>query len=84
MSGKLTKGKYTLEHNRYIDDFGFEKDSFDLFDTEKRVHFPFHGFPKVSNMDKDFPINRIPYDYTKEDYEEMLNAQITKYETNKI
>lgn len=77
MKKEYKKGKWLLTHERYIDDMGFERDAFDLFDTEKRVHRPFTGFPKVSNLTKDSPINLLGYDYTEKDYEEMINEQIS-------
>lgn len=78
---KISNGKWILTHERYIDDFGIERDSFDLFDTEKRIHYPFSGMIKCHNKNKNFPINRIPYNYTKKDYEEMLEEQIIKIKT---
>ena len=78
MKKELRKGKWLLTHERYIDDMGFERDCFDLFDTEQRVHRPFMGYPKVNDKGRDFPINRIPHEYTEEDYKKMLDEQITK------
>lgn len=76
---KIKKGQYSLNHERYIDDMGFERDSFSLFDEATRTHYPFWGNPKVINKNlEDFPINRIPFEYTTEDYEEMLDEQIQK------
>lgn len=70
------KDKWLLIHNRYIDDLGFEKDSFDLFDTEKRIHRPFTGKLKVSNNNRNSSIDKLGYDYTEEDYKEMINEEI--------
>lgn len=84
MRKEFKKENFILTHSRYVDDFGFEVDSMDLFDEIKRVHYPFHGFPKVSNQDKNFPINKIPYNYTEEDYEEMLDKQKLKVGKNII
>lgn len=78
---KLQRGKWLLTHERYIDDMGFEVDSFDLFDTEQRVHRPFWGTSKVSTADKNFPINKIAYNYTEEDYEAMLDEQVSRIKT---
>jgi len=72
-----TKGKYQLIHSRYIDDMGFERDAFDLFDTEQRLHRPFFGHVKVNDK-ADCPINRISFDYTQDDYDIMLDEQISK------
>lgn len=69
---------YELKYERHIDDMGFEKDSFELFDTEKRISRPFLGFPKVSTKKRSDPINTLGYTYTKKDFEEMLQEQITK------
>lgn len=76
--GTLQKGKWLLTHERYVDDWGFEVDSFDLFDQEKRIHRPFFGSPKVSDKGRDFPINKIPYEYTQEDYQQMMEEQINR------
>ena len=79
MEKKLTKGKYELNYLRYIDDMGFERDSFDLFDTEKRMHRPFMTAPKVSNVDRNSPINILGYEYTDEELEQILDEQIAKF-----
>ena len=73
-------GKWAIIHDRYLDDYGFEKDHFDLFDTEARIHYPFIGYMKVSNKGRDFPINKVPYDYTNEDYIKMMEVQVAKVE----
>lgn len=78
MEKEYKRDKWVLTHHRYIDDMGFEVDSFDLFDTEARVHHPFMGYPKVANVGRDFPINKIPYDYTEEDYAKMMDEQLAK------
>ena len=79
MINKETKrGKYTLTHERYIDYFGLEKDSFDLFNTKTRTHYPFFGLLKASDFGKDSPIGKIPYDYTEQDYEKMLDEEIAR------
>lgn len=83
MNVKLRKGKWELTHERYVDDMGFERDHFELFDTEKRVHIPFVGMIKVNNKGRNFPINKIPHTYTKEDYRQMLEEQISAYEVIK-
>lgn len=77
---KIVRGKYVLTHERIVDEMGFEQDNFDLLDIKKRIHMPFFGKMKVSNKDMNFPINKIPYQYTQEDYNEMLTEQITNYE----
>jgi hypothetical protein len=79
MKKEIKKGKYTLTHERYIDEMGFEQDSFDLFDEELRIHYPFLGKIKVSDKGKNFPINKIPHNYTKKDYQEMLEEQIVGF-----
>ena len=81
MKYELKKGHYTLTHRRIINYMGFEVDRFELFDEEKRIHFPFYGDMKVSDKDKDFPINKIPYEYTEEDYKKMLDKQICHYKS---
>lgn len=79
MKKEFIKGKFLLTHYRYINDMGFEVDSFDLFDIEKRVHYPFVPFIKVHNKGPDWPINRIPYEYNDEDYEKMIDENVYKY-----
>lgn len=78
MKTTIRGGKYVLIHERRLDAMGFEIDNFDLFDTEKRIHRPFNGDLKVSNERKDFPVNKIPYDYTNDDYLKMMKEQIAK------
>lgn len=78
MKKETQKGKWVLTHERYVNDMGFEIDAFDLFDTEKRIHRPFHGNIKINDKGLDFPINKIPFDYTDKDYEEMLDSEIEK------
>ena len=78
MIKELQKGKWLLTHDRYVNDMGFETDAFDLFDTEKRIHIPFHGMIKLHNKGNDFPLNKIPYDYTVRDYEAMLDNEVAK------
>jgi len=78
MKKEYKKGKWLLTHERYLDDMGFERDIFDLFDTEQRVHRPFHGMIKVNDKGINFPLNRIPFDYTEEDYKKMLEEQVAK------
>ena len=83
------KENWVLTHNRYINELGFEVDSFDLFDEEKRIHYPFYGKlkvsdKKVSDKDTNFPINRIPYDYTEKDYAEMLDEEVINLTSRKV
>ncbi len=73
MTKEFKKGKYLLTHNRFINYMGLEVDNFDIFDTEERIHYPVTGFIKVHDKSKDFPINRIPYDFDDKDYEEMID-----------
>lgn len=68
----IKKKKYIFTHERYIDDWGFERDGFDLFDSEKRIHYPFIGMIKVSNLTKNSPINKLGFEYTAKDYKEMI------------
>lgn len=82
MSKEYKKERWLLTHDRYVNDMGFEWDVFDLFDTETRVHYPFMGYPKVANVGRDFPINKIPYNYTEEDYAKMLDEQVAKVTNN--
>lgn len=80
MKKEIKKGKWVLTHERYLDDMGFEEDAFDLFDNEKRIHRPFFGKFKIHDKGLNFPINRIPFDYTTSDYEEMLDEQVSKFD----
>lgn len=84
MKRKFIKGKWTLTHDRFIDSMGFEKDSFDLFNSESRTHFPFLGKLKISEKGGNFPINRIPYEYNQSDYAEMMEEQVKKIESGRI
>lgn len=76
MTKEYKQGKWVLTHRRYVNSFSFEEDAFDLFDTEQNVHRPFRGFPKAVNTGKDFPINKIGFEYTEEDYKQMIQEQI--------
>lgn len=78
MIKQFKKGKYILIHERGINPCGFEIDTFDLFDSEKRIHSFFLGYVKVSDQGKDFPIGKIPYKYTKADYEKMLDKEVAR------
>ena len=70
------KGDWILNHKRYVNEYGFETDRFYLSHSTKRIAYPFNGFPKVNDKPIDFPINKIPYEYTEKDYDEMLDNQI--------
>lgn len=60
---------------------GFERDSFDLFDTEKRMYTPFRIPIKVSNVTKNSPINLLGYEYTEEELKNILEEQIKSLPT---
>lgn len=80
---RIKIGKYELDHDRYIDDFGIERDSFEiLWYDEKgfKYHKPFLGDIKVNTMTRDSDIRKIHYKYTKEDYKKILLEQISKIE----
>ena len=76
MNKEIERGKYVLIHKRYIDDMGFEKDSFDLFNKETKIHYPFMGKIKTTKFDRNTSIGKIGYTYIKKDYQEMMNEQI--------
>lgn len=80
----FTKGKYTIEHEREIGFMGFETDRLCLCWIENGVkyHKPFIGKPKVSKKGRNFPVNLIPYKYTKKDYEQMLKEEIKRLSTS--
>ena len=81
MTKTYTKGKYELTHTRFINDFGFEQDSFQLTDTEARVNMPFTGMLKPSNATKESNLAELHFEYTDEDYEGMIVEQIELYES---
>ena len=77
---QLKKGKQTLEHSRYYDDFGLLRDAFQMIkpaDEELKkkgyttMKKPFWGILKVTNFNPEDPIKTYT-DYTEEDYEEMF------------
>lgn len=79
MKKTYTEGKYTLIHERFIDLMGFEKDLFEItWIDEKGImhHRPFIGDIKVNAKSRDFPINKIPHNYTTKDYKDMLEEQL--------
>jgi len=81
MNKEYKKGKFTLNHNRYLDAMGFEKDSFDLIWIESdgvMHHRPFLGDLKVNVSDRNSPIGKIGFNYTDEDYEKMIDEQVLK------
>lgn len=73
----VTQGNFQLKHSRYINDFGFETDSFAIFDVVNRVNYPFHA-PLKMHTKTDYPINKIPYEYTDEDYKNILIDTLKK------
>ena len=71
---QLKKGNLTLEHSRFIDEFGFLRDFFEIVKMHEdgfRIKKPFHGMLKVQNYSKSDPI-KLYTDYTEEDYEKMF------------
>ena len=76
----ITENGYTMTHHWYFDDFGFKRNSFDLFHEKTRTHYPFFGDLRVQNYDRDKPI--IEGDdvspYTDEQYLEMLIKMVEK------
>lgn len=77
-----TRGDYKLIHSRYIDPFGFPKDSFELIkheDDGSLSHIPFHGDLKVKTMDWNGSISLVT-DYVEEEYDLMLDKQIKNFE----
>ena len=76
---EITENGYTLTHSWYYDDFGFRKNSFDLFHEDTRTHYPFHGKIRVNNYDRNTPISGDDISpYKEEEYQEMLREQIGK------
>ena len=77
---EIKKDDFIMTHDRVINDFGFEQDNFSLFNVKDRVHMPFFGHIKLSDS---FIPGKIGYTYSEDDYNEMINEQITKYEIYK-
>lgn len=77
----IKKGKYTLKHEWYLDDMGVKRTCIELFDEEKRVHIPFMEPLRVLNLTRSTPIfGEDTSAYSDEEYEEMMNEEIAKYE----
>ena len=75
---QVIQEKYTLTYERYLNDMGCECDSFDLFDSETRVHRPFIAPMKVSNLTQDSSIGELGYTYTKKELTDLLAKEIKK------
>ncbi len=69
------KGDYVLEHKVYLDDWGFERNSMDLFNSKTNTHYPCFGEIRMSEM---FTENTEPY--TEEEYERMISKEIKSIE----
>lgn len=81
----ITKDNYTLQYFRYIDDMGFEQDSFELIYTEPnghRISMPFFGDVKVSVNRRDKSIGSKGYIYTAKDLDKILDEQIKKFKSH--
>lgn len=74
----IKEGKWELHYTRYLDYMGFERDAFDLFDTEKRIHRPFIGGSKVNNHDRTSDISKLGYEWTDGELREILLQEIEK------
>lgn len=76
---KMKENGYTLTHSWYYDDFGLQRNSFDLFHDESRTHYPFLGDIRVNNYDKGSPYGGDDISpYTNEQYLDMLRKQVAK------
>lgn len=79
---KKTRGEWSLEHSRYIDFLGFERDSLKLthVDTKsgKTIHYPFMPLIKVSDYDRNAPITTTT-DYSEEEYDTMFSEELNKH-----
>lgn len=79
MIKEFKKGKWLLTHTRYVNDMGYEVDDFNLLDTEERINRPFLGKIKTAHASVSSVCrNKIPYNYTNDDYEQMLDEQVSK------
>ena len=76
----LKRDNYELNHSRYVDDFGIERDSFFFTEVDEkgwRTHRPFFAPLKVTNYHKNEPVPTTT-NYSDEEYEEMLSNQISR------
>ena len=80
----ITKNGFTLNHSWYIDDFGFKRNSFDLFDEKTRTHYPFFGKIRINNFTRSTSLGGDDTSsYTDEEYLEMMEEQLEKLTPHK-
>lgn len=74
---EVEKDGWVLTHEWYLDDLGLRRNSFDLFQKHTRVHYPFLGRPRVSNFDRNTPLEGDDISpHTEEEYWEMFKHQV--------
>jgi hypothetical protein len=80
---KVERGAYSLEHHWYYDDFGMKRNSMVLIYTKPdggTIHMPFWAPVRVISTSKNSPCyGDNVSEFTKGEYEEMLNEEINNY-----
>ena len=74
---EITKGDIKLTHSWFIDYTGLKRNAFDIFHIPTRTHYPFLGWPRVTNTEKGTAsLDDDTSPFTDKDYDEMMNEQV--------
>jgi hypothetical protein len=79
---KYNENNWFLEHSWYVDDFGFQRNSMQIYTIQEdgtKMIYPFHAPIRVSNADKGtIFIGDDISPYETFEYAEMLREQVKK------
>jgi len=78
---QIKKGDFKLIHETYIDDMGFERDSFEITKINKNgsmIHKPIYP-PITTNTYKPNRPVKLTNTYTLKEYKETLKEEIDKF-----
>ena len=69
---------YTLSHERHINFAGLPVETFDLFDSKKKIHKPITPPIKVKNYTRNTPINGCT-NYSRAELLKVLRGELTQF-----
>ena len=79
---KYNEGNWYLVHSWYVDDFGFKRNSFELYTIKEdgtKVIYPFFAPLRIHNYDKNSEFGGDDITpYQTFEYAEMLREQVNK------